>query len=56
MEVHHSTSGLARELMPEEESDEFRAAVVEALRPWTVEGWVELPVSAMESWGRPSGR
>jgi SAM-dependent methyltransferase len=55
VEAHHSTSSLARELMPAEEAAAFGAAVVEAVRPWTVDGELELPVVATVSWGRPSG-
>lgn len=55
VEAHHSTSSLARELMPAEEAAAFGAGVVAAVRPWTVDGELELPVAATVSWGRPSG-
>ncbi|HZX04445.1 class I SAM-dependent methyltransferase [Kribbella sp.] len=49
----HSTSSLARGLMPADEAAEFDAKVAEALRPYAKDGVLELTIEAELSWGRP---
>jgi trans-aconitate methyltransferase len=49
----HSTSSLARDLMPADEAAEFDAGVAAALRPYAKYGVLELTIEAELSWGRP---
>ncbi|WP_427894081.1 class I SAM-dependent methyltransferase [Kribbella sp. GL6] len=49
----HSTSSLARDLMPVDEAAAFDAGVAEALRPYAQDGVLELTIEAELSWGRP---
>ena len=52
IEHFHSTSSLARELMPAEEAAAFDRAVAALVRPHAVDGVLELPVAAELTWGR----
>lgn len=52
IEALHSTSGLARELMPAEEAAAFDRAVTDLVLPYTDEGMLELTVVADLAWGR----
>ncbi|GAA1125397.1 hypothetical protein GCM10009630_24020 [Kribbella jejuensis] len=49
----HSTSSLARDLMPADEAASFDASVAEALRPYAKDGVLQLQIQAELSWGRP---
>ncbi|MFF0268645.1 class I SAM-dependent methyltransferase [Kribbella sp. NPDC004536] len=49
----HSTSSLARDLMPAEEAATFDASVAEVLRPYAKDGVLDLTIQAELSWGRP---
>ncbi|MFD7157181.1 class I SAM-dependent methyltransferase [Kribbella sp. NPDC059898] len=49
----HSTSSLARDLMPADEAAAFDADVAEALRPYAKDGALDLTIEAELSWGRP---
>jgi SAM-dependent methyltransferase len=53
IEQFHSTSSLARDLMPPEEAATFDAGVEEAVRPYAQDGVLELRIEAELSWGRP---
>ncbi|GAB3755521.1 class I SAM-dependent methyltransferase [Microlunatus parietis] len=53
IEQFHSTSSLARDLMTAEEAADFDAAVEKAVRPYAVDGWLDLTIQAELSWGRP---
>ncbi|MGZ0146386.1 class I SAM-dependent methyltransferase [Kribbella sp. WER1] len=53
VEQFHSTSSLARDLMPPEEAADFDAIVEAAVRPYAQNGVLELKVQAELSWGRP---
>jgi SAM-dependent methyltransferase len=53
VEQFHSTSSLARELMPADEAAEFDAGVEKAVRPYVQDGVLELRIEAELSWGRP---
>ncbi|WP_405058176.1 class I SAM-dependent methyltransferase [Kribbella sp. NBC_01505] len=53
VEQFHSTSSLARELMPAEEAAAFDAGVESAVRPYARDGVLELRIEAELSWGRP---
>jgi hypothetical protein len=52
IEQFHSTSSLARELMPAGEAAAFDRAVAGLVRPHAVDGVLDLPVSAELTWGR----
>lgn len=49
----HSTSSLARGLMPADEAAAFDAGVEAALRPYAKDGVLDLTIEAELSWGRP---
>ncbi|HEX5190974.1 MAG TPA: class I SAM-dependent methyltransferase [Streptosporangiaceae bacterium] len=51
IEALHSTSSLARELMPAEESADFDGAVEEVVAPYADDGVLELTVVADIAWG-----
>lgn len=53
IEQFHSTSSLARDLMPADEAAAFDAGVEQAVRPYAQDGVLELTVVAEVSWGRP---
>jgi trans-aconitate methyltransferase len=53
IEQFHSTSSLARDLMPADEAAEFDAGVEAAVRPYVQDGVLELQIQAELSWGRP---
>jgi SAM-dependent methyltransferase len=55
VEYLHSTSSLARELMPEPEADDFDRAVEEVIRPYASDGELTMTVVAMLTWGRING-
>lgn len=55
VEQFHSTSALAREWMPAEESAAFDRAIEEVVRPHAVDGILEMGVVAHITWGRPGG-
>jgi SAM-dependent methyltransferase len=52
VEQFHSTSSLARELMPAEEPAAFDRAITGMVRPYAVGGLLDLPVVAELAWGR----
>jgi SAM-dependent methyltransferase len=52
VEYLHSTSSLAREWMPAEESAAFDRAVAEAVAPYETDGWLDMAVVADVTWGR----
>ncbi len=52
IEQFHSTSSLARELMPEEEAAAFGVAVADLVRPYAVRGLLQLAIVADVTWGR----
>ena len=54
LEQFHSTSSLARELMPPAEAARFGAAVLAAVRDHERDGLLDLPVITDLTWGRPS--
>lgn len=54
VEQFHSTSSLARELMPDDEAAAFDAAVTGLVAPWAVDGVLDLSVVATIVWGRPA--
>ncbi|HET7014853.1 MAG TPA: methyltransferase domain-containing protein [Streptosporangiaceae bacterium] len=56
VEYLHSTSSLARELMPGQEADDFDRAVTEVLRPYASDGELTTTVVAKLTWGRISSR
>ena len=51
VEQFHSTASLARELMPAREAAAFDRAVEEAVRPWAVDGVLEMSIVATVAWG-----
>jgi hypothetical protein len=51
-EVFHSTASLARELMTAGEAAAFGHAVEDLVRPYAVDGVLDLPVAAELAWGR----
>jgi len=51
VEHFHSTASLARELMPAEESAAFDAAVARLIRPYAVDGFLEMNVVTQLDWG-----
>lgn len=53
LEQLHSTSSLARELMPGAEVAAFGREVREVVRPYVRDGMLEMTVSAALVWGRP---
>lgn len=53
IEQFHSTASLAREWMPAGESAAFDRAIAEVVRPYAVDGMLEMAVVAHLSWGRP---
>jgi ubiquinone/menaquinone biosynthesis C-methylase UbiE len=53
VEQFHSTSSLARDLMPDEEAAEFDAEVEAAVRPYAHDGMLDLTIEAELTWGRP---
>ncbi|MFF0340945.1 class I SAM-dependent methyltransferase [Kribbella sp. NPDC004875] len=53
IEKLHSTSSLARGLMPADEAAAFDAGVTEALSPYAHDGVLDLTIEAELSWGRP---
>jgi SAM-dependent methyltransferase len=53
IEQFHSTSSLARDLMSADEAAEFDAGVEAAVRPFVMDGVLELKIQAELSWGRP---
>ncbi|HXS66025.1 MAG TPA: class I SAM-dependent methyltransferase [Streptosporangiaceae bacterium] len=56
VEYLHSTSSLARELMPAQEADDFDQAVTEVLRPYASDGQLTTTVVAKLTWGRINSR
>jgi SAM-dependent methyltransferase len=52
VEQFHSTASLARLHLSAAEAAEFDAAVTRLVRPWAVDGRLELAVDATVSWGR----
>jgi trans-aconitate methyltransferase len=52
VEHFHSTSSLARELMPGEDAAAFDRAVAGLVRPHATDGLLDLPVVADLAWGR----
>jgi hypothetical protein len=52
VEHFHSTSSLARELMPGEEAAAFDRAVAGLVRPYATDGLLDLPVVAGLAWER----
>ncbi|NIK60186.1 class I SAM-dependent methyltransferase [Kribbella shirazensis] len=50
----HSTSSLARDLMPADEAAAFDAGVTEAVAPYAQDGVLDLTIEAELSWGRPT--
>jgi SAM-dependent methyltransferase len=52
IEQFHSTSSLARELMSAEESAAFDRAVTDIVRPYAVDGILDLQAVASLTWGR----
>jgi SAM-dependent methyltransferase len=54
VEYLHSTSSLARELMPEQEAAEFDRAVREVVQPYASDGMLSMTVVARLTWGRVS--
>jgi ubiquinone/menaquinone biosynthesis C-methylase UbiE len=52
IEQFHSTSSLARELMPAEESAAFDRAIADIVRPYAVDGILDLQAVADLTWGR----
>jgi len=53
IEQFHSTSSLARDLMPADEAAAFDDAIERAVSPYARDGVLELQVVAELSWGRP---
>ncbi|MEU8221933.1 class I SAM-dependent methyltransferase [Kribbella sp. NPDC048915] len=53
VEQFHSTSSLARDLMTADEAADFDARVEDAVRPYAVDGFLQLTIEAELSWGRP---
>lgn len=49
----HSTSSLARDLMPADEAAAFGTGVEAALSPYATDGVLDLTIEAELSWGRP---
>jgi ubiquinone/menaquinone biosynthesis C-methylase UbiE len=58
IEHFHSTASLARELMPAGEAAAFDRAVTAAVRPYAIDGVLEMPIVATITWGavRPRPR
>lgn len=54
VEQFHSTSSLARELMPDDEAAAFDRAVAELVSPYAVGGVLTMDVVATVAWGRPA--
>jgi len=54
VEFLHSTSSLARELMPEHEAADFDRAIEEVVRPYASDGELTMTVIAKLTWGRVS--
>jgi SAM-dependent methyltransferase len=52
VEYLHSTSSLARELMSEQEADDFGRAVEQVVRPYASDGQLTPTVVAKLTWGR----
>ena len=52
IEALHSTSSLARELMPAEEAAAFGASIADLVEPYADDGVLELTIVADLSWGR----
>jgi ubiquinone/menaquinone biosynthesis C-methylase UbiE len=52
IEQFHSTSSLARELMPAEESAAFDRAIADIVWPYAVDGVLDLQAVAYLTWGR----
>lgn len=52
VEQFHSTASLARELMPAAEAAAFDRAVEDVVRPWAVDGVLEMWIVATLAWGR----
>src|SRR6266566_4651393 len=52
VEQFHSTASLARELMTAGEAAAFGQAVEDLVRPYAVDGVLDLPVAAELAWGR----
>jgi len=52
IEHFHSTASLARELMTGDEAAAFGHAVEDLVRPYAVDGVLDLPVAAELAWGR----
>jgi ubiquinone/menaquinone biosynthesis C-methylase UbiE len=55
VEYLHSTSSLARELMPEQEANDFDRAVEDVVRPYATDGELTMTVVAKLTWGRING-
>jgi SAM-dependent methyltransferase len=53
IEQFHSTSALAREWMPPEESAAFDRAIEQIVRPYATDGLLDLAAVAEVDWGRP---
>jgi trans-aconitate methyltransferase len=54
VEHFHSTSSLAREWMPAAEAVSFDRAVSDAVRPYAINGMLEMLVVGHLTWGRPT--
>lgn len=54
VEQFHSTSSLARELMPSPEAAAFDHAVTELVTPYAAGGMLAMDVVATVAWGRPA--
>ena len=52
IEHFHSTASLARELMTAGEAAAFGHAVEDLVRPYAVDGVLDLPLAAELAWGR----
>lgn len=55
IEQFHSTSSLARDLMPADEAAAFDAGVEQVVSPYADDGVLELTIVAELTWGRPAG-
>ena len=53
IEQFHSTSSLARDLMPADEAVTFDTSIERAVSPYAQDGVLELQIVAELSWGRP---
>jgi ubiquinone/menaquinone biosynthesis C-methylase UbiE len=54
VEQFHSTSSLARKWMSAEESAAFDHAIEQLVKPYAIDGQLEMTVAASLAWGRPT--